>query len=99
MFDEYYDDEDEDDIGEFIIPGRERDRSKLPYVNPDDEDKIRCSTIWFKYLIQIFHNSISSLRYGFFKRGKRFLGGGGGYQVGCLKGYRFVNLHWIKKMS
>ena len=41
MFDEYYDDEDEGDNGEFIIPGRERGRSKLPYVDPDDDDKIR----------------------------------------------------------
>ena len=43
MFDEYYDDEGEDDLGGFIIPGKERGRSKLPYVNPDDEDKIRWS--------------------------------------------------------
>ena len=44
MFDEYYDDEDEGDIGEFIIPGKERGRSKLPlYADPDDEDKIRWS--------------------------------------------------------
>ena len=43
MFDEYYDDEDEGDNGEFVIPGKERGRGKLPYVDPDDEDKIRCS--------------------------------------------------------
>ena len=39
MFDEYYDDVDEG--GEFIIPGKEKDRSKSRYHNQDDEDKIR----------------------------------------------------------
>ena len=39
LFDEYYDDVDEG--GEFIIPGKEKDRSKSRYHNQDEEDKIR----------------------------------------------------------
>ena len=62
MFDEYYDDEDEGDIGEFKIPGKERGRSKLPYVNPDDEDKIRCSTTKGQFCLNIFFK-FSTIQY------------------------------------
>ena len=39
LFDEYYDDDDDD--GEVIIPGKEKDGSKLRYHDQDDEHKIR----------------------------------------------------------
>ena len=41
MFDEYYDDD--DDEGEFIMPGKEKDLSRSRYNNQEDEDKIRHS--------------------------------------------------------